>query len=67
MTDRFGRRNMVFTAVIVCTGTLLVVGTLAFVDKTKPVQNFLIFVACVWAFANATSKCLSIKEGVLSC
>ncbi|KAM6522876.1 hypothetical protein FALCPG4_012491 [Fusarium falciforme] len=54
MTDRFGRRNMVFTAVIVCTGTLLVVGILAFVDKTKPIQNFLIFVACVWAFANAT-------------
>ncbi|KAM5343421.1 hypothetical protein ACJ41O_011958 [Fusarium nematophilum] len=53
-TDRFGRRKMVFTAVIICTGTLLVVGILAFVSKTTAVKNFLIFVACVWAFANAT-------------
>ncbi|KAH7121442.1 general substrate transporter [Dactylonectria macrodidyma] len=54
LTDRFGRRNMVFVSVIICTATLLVVGILAFVDKTKPVQNLLIFVACVWAFANST-------------
>ncbi|KAF4958012.1 hypothetical protein FSARC_11141 [Fusarium sarcochroum] len=54
LTDRFGRRKMVFVAVIICTCTLLVVGILVFVSKTKAVQNFLIFVACVWAFANAT-------------
>ncbi|KAF2014274.1 MFS general substrate transporter [Aaosphaeria arxii CBS 175.79] len=53
-TDRFGRRNMVFTSVIICTATLLIVGVLAFVEKTTAVKNFLIFVACTWAFANAT-------------
>jgi len=51
-TDRFGRRKVVFTSAIVCTFTMLVVGILGFVPKTTPLQNFLIFVACVWSFFN---------------
>ncbi|OAL44872.1 MFS general substrate transporter [Pyrenochaeta sp. DS3sAY3a] len=54
LTDRFGRRNMVFYSTIACTTTLLIVGVLAFVPKTEALKNFLIFVACAWAFANAT-------------
>ncbi|KAK1138411.1 hypothetical protein N8T08_002627 [Aspergillus melleus] len=54
LTDRFGRRNMVFVSVIICTVTLLLVGVLAFVTKTAAVKAFLVFVACFWAFANST-------------
>ncbi|PLB45132.1 MFS general substrate transporter [Aspergillus steynii IBT 23096] len=54
LTDTFGRRNMVFVSVIVCTVTLLIVGILAFVAKTAGIKAFLVFVACVWAFANST-------------
>lgn len=50
VTDKFGRRLIVFVAAIVCTLTMLVVGILGFVPKTSPLQNFLIFVACVWSF-----------------
>ncbi|PKS08421.1 hypothetical protein jhhlp_005132 [Lomentospora prolificans] len=52
LTDNFGRRNLVFYCTIICVGRLLVVGILAFVSKTQPIMNFLIFVACVWAFVN---------------
>ncbi|KAI9036016.1 uncharacterized protein KD926_002538 [Aspergillus affinis] len=54
LTDSFGRRNMVFVSVIICTVTLLLVGILAFVAKTAGVKAFLVIVACVWAFANST-------------
>ncbi|KAG4436677.1 hypothetical protein IFR05_007856 [Cadophora sp. M221] len=52
VTDKFGRRNVVVIAAIVCTFTMLIVGILGFVPKTKPLQNFLIFVACMWSFFN---------------
>ncbi|KAJ0419747.1 MFS general substrate transporter [Aspergillus carlsbadensis] len=52
--DKFGRRDLVFGATIVCTVTLLIVGILAFVSQTQPLKNFLIFVACAWSFANTT-------------
>ncbi|CAM1501511.1 Fc.00g034950.m01.CDS01 [Cosmosporella sp. VM-42] len=51
-TDRFGRRLVVFVSSIVCTITMLVVGILGKVDKTPPLKNFLIFVACLWSFFN---------------
>lgn len=47
---------MAFVSVIICTVTLLVVGILALVAKTAGVKAFLLFVACVWAFANSTGK-----------
>ena len=56
LTDKFGRRTMVFVSVIICTVTLFLVGILAFVAKTAGVKAFLVFVACVWAFANSTGE-----------
>jgi hypothetical protein len=60
--DKFGRRDLVFGATIVCTVTLLIVGILGFVDQTQPLKNFLIFVACAWSFANTTGTPLSSGE-----
>jgi hypothetical protein len=56
LTDKFGRRNIVLIAAIVCTFTMLVVGILGFVAKTTPLKNFLIFTACVWSFFNVARK-----------
>jgi hypothetical protein len=56
LTDRFGRRIIVFVAAIVCTVTMLVLGILGFVPKTAPLQNFLIFTACVWSFFNVARE-----------
>ncbi|PCH03906.1 Major facilitator superfamily domain, general substrate transporter [Penicillium occitanis (nom. inval.)] len=53
MTDKFGRRTLVFGAVITCIFTLLVVGILGLVPQTSSLKDLLVFVACVWAFANA--------------
>ncbi|PVH79891.1 MFS general substrate transporter [Cadophora sp. DSE1049] len=52
LTDLFGRRKVVVISAIVCTTAMLVVGILGFVEKTEPLKNFLIFVACVWSFFN---------------
>jgi hypothetical protein len=35
---------------------MMVVGILGFVNKTTPIQNLLIFVACVWAFFNKARR-----------
>ncbi|EKG12548.1 General substrate transporter [Macrophomina phaseolina MS6] len=51
-TDTFGRRPVVLASAIGCTVAMLLVGILGQVEKTKPLQNFLIFVACVWSFFN---------------
>lgn len=51
-TDRFGRRLVVFAASILCSLALLLVGVLGQVGHTKPLQDFLIFVACLWALGN---------------
>jgi hypothetical protein len=56
LTDKFGRRTLVFSSVIICTLTLLVVGILGLVTQTKALKDFLIFVACVWSFANSVSE-----------
>lgn len=52
-TDRFGRRIIVIAASIICTVTMLIVGIVGQFDRPKPVQNFCIFVACVWSLFNA--------------
>lgn len=58
VTDRFGRRNIVLISSAACTVTMLVVGILGFVEKTTPLLNFLIFVACVWSFfSSARESC----------
>ncbi|KAH7361326.1 sugar transporter [Pyrenochaeta sp. MPI-SDFR-AT-0127] len=51
-TDRFGRRLVVLAAAILCSFALLLVGILGQVEKTKPLQNFLIFVGCLWSLGN---------------
>lgn len=56
LSDRFGRRLMVFCAANVCTFTLLIVGILAFVPQTSALKSFLVFLACLWSFANTTSE-----------
>ena len=56
VTDKFGRRLVVFVSGIACSITMLIVGILGFVDKTPPLQNFLIFVACVWSFFSNARK-----------
>ena len=38
---------------------MLVVGILGLVPKTTPLNNFLIFVACVWSFCSNARKSLS--------
>ncbi|KAF9878618.1 hypothetical protein CkaCkLH20_04110 [Colletotrichum karsti] len=53
LSDKLGRRLMVFGSIIICTCTLLIVGALSFVTKTTAIKDFLIFVACVWSFANS--------------
>lgn len=50
--DRFGRRQVVIAASILCSLALLVVGVLGQVGHSKPLQDFLIFVACLWALGN---------------
>ncbi|KAF5012333.1 hypothetical protein FDECE_1560 [Fusarium decemcellulare] len=52
-TDRFGRRIIVFVSSVVCTITMLVVGIVGQFSSTKPLQNFCIFIACVWSLFNA--------------
>ncbi|KAM5353514.1 hypothetical protein ACJ41O_000164 [Fusarium nematophilum] len=52
-TDRFGRRIIVFVSSVVCTVTMLIVGIVGQFPSTKPLQNFCIFVACVWSLFNA--------------
>ncbi|KAL4903125.1 hypothetical protein BDW74DRAFT_169064 [Aspergillus multicolor] len=54
LSDKFGRRRLVFGATLICTATLLIVGILAFVPSTQALKNFLVFVACAWSFANTT-------------
>ncbi|KAI9157947.1 sugar transporter [Paramyrothecium foliicola] len=51
-TDKLGRRFAVLGASTLCTVAMLMVGILGFVPKTKPLQNFLIFVACLWSFGS---------------
>lgn len=60
-TDRFGRRLVVFAASILCSLALLLVGILGQVGHTKPLQDFLIFVACLWALGN------NARESSLRC
>ncbi|KAM0325873.1 hypothetical protein ACHAQA_007176 [Verticillium albo-atrum] len=50
ITDKFGRRPVVFVSAVGCTLAMLLVGVLGLLEKTMPLQNFLIFVACVWSF-----------------
>ncbi|KAI9151333.1 sugar transporter [Paramyrothecium foliicola] len=52
-TDRFGRRPVVLVGTATDTIALLIVAILGFVPKTTPLQNFLIFVGCVWSFFNS--------------
>ncbi|KAM6511998.1 hypothetical protein FALCPG4_016986 [Fusarium falciforme] len=52
ISDKAGRRSPTFVSVIGCSLSMMVVGILGFVNKTTPIQNLLIFVACVWAFFN---------------
>ncbi|KAF1955372.1 MFS general substrate transporter [Byssothecium circinans] len=51
-TDRFGRRLVVLGAAILCSLALLLVGILGQVEKTKPLQDFLIFCGCLWSLGN---------------
>ncbi|KAI3393082.1 hypothetical protein diail_4753 [Diaporthe ilicicola] len=51
-TDGLGRRLVVFAASILCSFALLLVGVLGQVGHPKPLQDFLIFVACLWALGN---------------
>lgn len=60
MSDRVGRRPIVFISAIVCTVTMMVVGILGFVPKTEPLQNFLIFFACIWSFFNVARKSIQL-------
>lgn len=63
-TDRFGRRLVVFAASILCSLALLLVGVLGQVGHTKPLQDFLIFVACLWALGKnareSSPRCIPI-------
>ncbi|RTE77765.1 hypothetical protein BHE90_007770 [Fusarium euwallaceae] len=52
ISDKAGRRSSTFVSAIACSLSMMVVGILGFVNKTTPIQNLLIFVACVWAFFN---------------
>ncbi|KAL2802576.1 general substrate transporter [Aspergillus granulosus] len=54
LSDKFGRRLMVFGATVICTLTLLIVGILGFITPTQALKNFLVFLACAWSFANTT-------------
>ncbi|KAL4876472.1 MFS general substrate transporter [Aspergillus karnatakaensis] len=54
LSDKFGRRVMVFGATILCTVTLLIVGILGFITPTQALKSFLVFLACAWSFANTT-------------
>ena len=56
-TDKIGRRNIVFVASIVCTIAMLVIGILGLVPKTPALNNFLIFIACLWSFCSNARKC----------
>lgn len=47
-----GRRLAVLIASAICTVTMLIVGILGLVPHSQPLQNFLIFVACVWSFGS---------------
>ncbi|KAH6894644.1 general substrate transporter [Thelonectria olida] len=51
-TDRFGRRMVVFVSAVVSTIALFVVAIIGLFPSTTPLQNFCIFVACLWAFFN---------------
>lgn len=61
-TDKFGRRVVVLLSAIVCSITMLVVGVLDNVPKTPPLQNFLIFVACVWSFFNNSRELFAFPQ-----
>ncbi|KAM0547260.1 hypothetical protein ACHAPJ_010522 [Fusarium lateritium] len=52
-TDRFGRRIIVFVATAIATLAMLVVGIVGQFSSTKALQNFCIFVACVWSLFNS--------------
>ncbi|KAI8657187.1 MFS domain-containing protein [Fusarium keratoplasticum] len=52
-TDYLGRRIIVIVASVVCTLTMFIVGIVGQFSTTKPLQNFCIFVACVWSLFNA--------------
>ncbi|KAL2676510.1 hypothetical protein Neosp_010270 [[Neocosmospora] mangrovei] len=52
-TDYLGRRIIVIIASVVCTLTMFIVGIVGQFSTTKPLQNFCIFVACVWSLFNA--------------
>ncbi|KPM41346.1 hypothetical protein AK830_g5203 [Neonectria ditissima] len=54
LTDRFGRRIVVFVSSVVCTFTMIIVGIVGQFSSTKPLQNFCIFIACVWSLFNAS-------------
>ncbi|KAL5338341.1 general substrate transporter [Aspergillus crustosus] len=54
LTDKFGRRLMVFGAMVLCTLTLLILGIQGFITATQALKNILVFLACAWSFANTT-------------
>lgn len=61
-TDRFGRRLVVFAASVSSSVTVLLVGVLGQVGHTKPLQDFLIFVVCIWALGNNARESLAITR-----
>lgn len=65
-TDRFGRRLVVFAASVSSSLTLLLVGVLGQVGHTKPLQDFLIFVVCIWALGNNARESLSPLPELIS-
>lgn len=52
-TDRFGRRIIVFISSVTCTICMLIVAVIGLFHSTKALQNFCIFVGCVWSLFNA--------------
>lgn len=52
-TDRFGRRLIVFISSVVCTICMIVVAIIGLFPSTKALQNFCIFVGCLWSLFNA--------------
>lgn len=54
LTDRFGRRVVIFVSGVASSVALIVIGIIGHFTLTGALQNFAIFVACVWSFFNST-------------
>lgn len=58
-SDKFGRRGLVLIATVVCSVCMLIVGILGQVARSSALDNFLIFIACVWSVFNPFCRSFS--------